>query len=80
MHDSAVEAELRREVRRARAEGTIASRVAMAGEPRLEDRWRRLGLLHAGLPESLGGAGAIRRSPSSWRRSAPATCSRPAPS
>ncbi|SFP05298.1 Acyl-CoA dehydrogenase [Actinomadura madurae] len=57
MHDSAVEAELRRGVRRARAEGTIASRVAMAGGPRLEDRWRRLGLLHAGLPEPLGGAG-----------------------
>ncbi|WP_165978140.1 acyl-CoA dehydrogenase family protein [Actinomadura darangshiensis] len=57
MHDGAVEAELRREVRKARAAGPVAARIATGADPRLARRWRRLGLLHAGLPESLGGAG-----------------------
>jgi alkylation response protein AidB-like acyl-CoA dehydrogenase len=52
-----VEDELRREVGRVRASGTIAARLRTVADPRIERRWRQLGLSYAGLPESLGGAG-----------------------
>jgi alkylation response protein AidB-like acyl-CoA dehydrogenase len=57
--DDALEDELREQVRRAcagaRAEGTIAARLAEPPDPRRERRWQQLGLLYAGLPEPADG-------------------------
>lgn len=61
MGDDQLEAELRREIRRAvdeaRARGGFASRAREGSDGLLGRRLGQLGLLHAGVSESLGGAG-----------------------